>query len=174
LNVAAPQQGICAPQLTTMISPTADTNSYYAAFSINHRSQPEFDAGGLQLQLWNDDVPISLHNSTDNAMLNYYEDEELVTWTQVMAIEEGRLVFKVINGHSQTWGHFGGDDFAVSTPTTLTSLSQYLPSVSVNNSGISYAENRVHSLVIHRVRWITADGRITESENHFVVFPHYH
>ena len=47
-------------------------------------------------------------------------------------------------------------------PTTLENLNSYHPTVSVGNSGISYAANRVQSLVLKRVRVTTSEGEVLE------------
>lgn len=171
LNVTSPQQGICAPQLTTVISPTADTNSIYAALDVNHRALPDFAGGGLQLQLWNNESAENYVNLPNDSMLNYREAQETITWTQTMALQGGVLTFQVINGNSQTWGPFGGgDDLKVSVASSLADLNKYDPAVSVRNSGISYAANRVRSLTLTKVRWITSTGQVYEDANPKVVY----
>jgi hypothetical protein len=172
LNVLSPVQGIVAPQLTTVISPTGDTNSYYAVLAINHRALPDFAGGGLQLQLWRNDTAESYTNFHDDSMLNYREAQESITWTQAVQVNDGILTFEILNGNSQTWGQFGGDDLQISVPTGLTDLNSYSPAVSAGNSGISYAKNRVRSLTINRVRLIDAAGHVTEYSNLTVVYPH--
>jgi hypothetical protein len=172
LNVTSPVQGIVAPQLMTVISPRGDTNSIYAVLTINHRDLPEFAGGGLQLQIWNNKSAEKYTNFSNDAMLNYMEAEETVTWTQTMKIEDGKLIFAILNGHSQTWGQFGGtEDLQASVPTSLTNLNGYSPAVSIKNSGISYAANRVRALTINKVRWITATGQVYEDSNTKVIYP---
>jgi hypothetical protein len=172
LNVSSPQQGICAPQLTTVISPSCDTNSIYGAFAINHRALPEFTAGGLQMQIWNNDSPEKYENFANDMMLNYREAQETITWTQSMSLEGGVLTFQILNGRSQTWGVFGGsDDLKASVNSTVSNLINYSPNVSVKNSGISYASNRVQSLTITKVRWITSTGQVYEDSTPKVVYP---
>jgi hypothetical protein len=172
LDVTWPAQGIVAPQLATVISPVGHTNSIYGAFALNHRPLPEFAGGGLQLQVWNNDVAEQYVNYFDDAMLNHREAQETVTWTQAMSLENGNLTFEVLNGQSQTWGQFGGDSIKTTVAVGLADLNQYSPSVSVANSGISYAANRVRSLSIKKVRWITSDGQVYEDANPKVVYPH--
>jgi hypothetical protein len=67
-----------------------------------------------------------------------------------------------VDGTSETWGTFGGHDLTVSTPSTLTGLNSYLPAVSLNESGVGYAENRVVSLVLKKLVWVTEDGVVHE------------
>ncbi|MCC6127064.1 MAG: hypothetical protein IT426_19055 [Pirellulales bacterium] len=171
LNVSSPQQGIVAPQLATVISPYADTNSIYAVFAINHRPLPEFAGGGLQLQVWNNETSLRYANFADDSMLNYMEESETITWTQAMAVENGKLIFEILNGRSQTWGEFGGKSLQTDVQTNLTDLNDYSPLVSAEKSGISYAANRVRSLTLSKVRWITSTGQTYEDANAKVVYP---
>ncbi len=46
--------------------------------------------------------------------------------------------------------------------TTLGDLNGYTPTVSVENSGIAYAANRVQSLVLKRVRLFVSTGEVLE------------
>jgi hypothetical protein len=168
----SPQQGIVAPQLTAVISPQADTNSYYAVFAINHRALPDFAGGGLQLQVWRDNTAEAYTDFHNDSMLNYREAQETISWTQAVQVNDGILTFEILNGNSQTWGQFGGgDDLRISVPTSLTDLNGYSPAVSAGNSGISYAANRVRSLTINKIRLITASGQVTEYSNLTVVYP---
>ncbi|MBI2480844.1 MAG: hypothetical protein HYV60_20120 [Planctomycetia bacterium] len=49
LVVASPDSNSTAPQVSCTISPLSHVDSIHAAFELNHQSQPEFSAGGLQL-----------------------------------------------------------------------------------------------------------------------------
>lgn len=150
-----------APQVTCVIAPYASMDSLHAAFTLNHQSQPEYVAGGLQLQIWNDETPLTANNFPNAGTMT--QSGETVTWTQAMDLQEGRLTFEIINGNSTTWGQFGGQGYLkAEVDTTLANLNQYSPSVSVNNSGISYASNRVQSLALKRVRLILSTGEIVE------------
>jgi hypothetical protein len=171
LNVSAPEQGIVAPQLATAISPYADTNSIYAIFAINHRPLPDFSGGGMQLEIWNGETAEKYTSYTNDAMLNYMEEYETVTWTQVMTVENGNLTFEILNGNSKTWGQFGGSSLKMEVQSNLTDLNRYSPLVSVKNSGISYAANRVRSLTLDKVRWITSTGQTYEDATRKLVYP---
>ena len=89
---------------------------------------------------------------------------EVVTWTQAMSYEDGILSFEITNGHSATWGNFGGEGYLKSAAqeTEITTLSQYSPATSVSNSGVGFAGNRVASLVLKRARLIMSDGTVLE------------
>lgn len=157
-----------APQVTCVISPAANLDSLYAAFTLNHRGLPDFIPGGLQLQVWNNEMPLVVRDSPDVSVLSY--DGETITWTQAMELNDGSLTFKIVNGHSATWGEFGDQgNLKVSVNSSLTNLNNYNPTVSVKNSGIGFAANRVYSLVLLRVRLITSTGAVIEDNTERVV-----
>jgi len=161
LQVATPDPQSDAPQITCLFSPTGDISSIHAAFELNQRSVPWFSPGGLQLQLWNGEWPQGHAQAAATAVMQ--QPDETVEWTQSMEIAGGVLKFAVTGGHSTTWGDFGGDGLLkIEVPTTLTNLNQYDPQVSVDNSAVGYASNRVSSLVLKRVRVVTSDGDVVE------------
>src|SRR5262249_25694473 len=40
------------PQITTSMSPVSDNSTPFAAFDLNYREYPDFQAGGMQIQVW--------------------------------------------------------------------------------------------------------------------------
>lgn len=158
LVVAAPDPDSDAPQITCTISPTGQIASIHAAFDLNQRSLPDFQAGGLQLQVWDGETPVCAKTAPSGALMA--TPGEVVRWTQTMQLSESGLVFEITNGDSTTWGSFGGQGYLKAIlPTQLSSLDGYNPSVSVENSGVGYAGNRVQLLVLKRVRYYTSDGQ---------------
>jgi len=161
LILATPDPDSDAPQVTCVISPTGDVTSVYAAFELNHQSLPSFTPGGLQLQVWDGEVPLSHRRFPTAAILA--QPEEVVRWTQSVELVDGCLVFEIVGGSSGTWGRFGGQGYLKSgIGTTLQNLNAYHPSVSVANSGVSYAANRVESLILRTVRVVTSTGEVLE------------
>ena len=161
--VSEPDPDTDGPQVTCVISPVGDTNWLNAHFELNVRTVPYFRPGGLQLQLWYGESPVSHTHYPNTAIMS--TAGETVRWTQAMALNGGVLSFEIVNGESTTWGPFGGQGYLQSSITTgLSDLSGYSPSVSVANSGIGYAGNRVASLVLKRVRLINADGQVSEDD----------
>jgi len=55
--------------------------------------------------------------------------------------------------------------------TELTNLNTYDPAVSLTNSGVGYASNRVTSLTLTAIRAYSAAGLIGQDTNPKVVFP---
>lgn len=156
--VATPDMGSDSPQVTCVISPSGNVDSLYAAFELNHRSLPSYAPGGLQLQVWNGETALVAHSGPNGALLN--TSGERVTWTQGMTVSGGSVVFEIRNGASSTWGTFGGWGYLQAVASAgVSNLNGYQPDVSVKNSGVGFAGNRVQSLVLKQVRYFTSDGQ---------------
>jgi hypothetical protein len=159
LVVGETDEDVTAPQITTAISPRGDVDSLHAIFNLNHQALDVFAPGGMQLQLWNGDTPITHRKLRNGEVMT--EDGETVTWTQRMSVSGGYLTFLIVNGHSHTWGDFGNEYFLTARiQTELENLNLYNPEVSVGASGVVFAGNRVDSLTLKRVRAYTADGQV--------------
>ena len=104
-------------------------------------------------------------------LVHEYEAEVPLWYTgQCPLIDESTAVIAV-GGSSATWGNFGGQGYLkASVDTALANLNGYSPTVSVENSGISYAANRVQSLVLRRVRLRTSTGEMQEVEVALTVY----
>ena len=161
LVIGTPDADSVAPQVTCVISPSGDVASCHAALELNQQSLPSFVAGGVQLQVWEGEVPLSYRPFSNGAVLQ--QPGETIRWTQTMELADGNLTFEVINGTSTTWGGFGGQGYLkASVATELNSLNGYDPAVSAKNSGAGHAANRVQSLVLRRVRVYTSSGEQME------------
>jgi hypothetical protein len=160
LKVATPDPGSDAPQITCVFSPIGDISSLYAVFEVNQRSLPSFSPGGMQLQLWYGDTPLVRTDAEATGV--FHESDETVTWTQLLEVSGDQLRFAVVDGHSETWGDFGGDELKIDLPIGLANLNQYDPQVSVRHSAVGYASNRVKSLTLKRVRIVARTGETAE------------
>lgn len=160
LTVGNPDTSVAGPQVTCVISPIGNANSLYAIINLNHRAGDWFAPGGMQLQLWYGEIALSNKVHPNGGLLHH--SGENITWTQDMSVDdEGKLKFTVKNGQSQTWGSFGGQGYLTSTiATNLQNLNAYSPTVSIQNSGVVFAGNRVESLVLKRIRVHTASGQV--------------
>lgn len=160
LAIGEPDVQLSAPQATMVMSPAPDLNDQYFVFTLNHRDLPEYEPGGLQVQLWNgDDVDATASSSA--APLDQTNDT--ISWVQRLKVEDGTLTLEVVDGTSSSWGNFGGDDtLEISTPTTLTNLNGYRPAISLGESQVNYAGNRVQRLLLKKLVWTTADGQVHE------------
>lgn len=167
LVIDQPDPASLGPQATCVFSPLGNADVLYAALDLNHRSQPEFASGGLQLQVWLDDEPLATAESANQDRLHH--DNETVMWTHRMQLDNGQLTFSVVNGVSQSWGAFGNGELSLSFLTSLKSLDSYNPEVSASNSGIGFAGNRVISLKLKKVRAFTATGDVIETSPNYVI-----
>lgn len=170
LVVGDPDPDSNGPQVTCTLSTTGDIRSLHASFDLNFQESPTYAAGGLQLQVWNAERMLFQKGPSNNAVFS--TSNETVSWTQSMELNEGRLTFQVSNGSSSTWGTFGnGESLKLTFPVILSNLNGYQPGVSVKNSGIGYASNRVKSLTLQRVRYILSTGDQYEDTQATVVYP---
>ena len=166
--VGEPDPDTDSPQVTCVISACGDVESVHAVFELNQQSLPIFSPGGLQLQLWDGEVPLCDRKFPSYAILA--QAGETIRWTQSVELDDGKLIFEIKDGTSTTWGGFGGQGYLKAVvDTTLTSLNAYRPEISANNSGINYAENRVQSLILKRVRAYTSTGEMIEHDTARVV-----
>ena len=167
LVIGEPDSKLSAPQLGTVMTPEQDTSRLYVTFLLNHRFNPTYARGGLELQLWFLDEQLGWVTFGDKVLGNA---DERVRWTQQLEVRDAYLSFQVKDGHSETWGSFGnGDSCRLRVPTDLTDLNHYHPGVSVKNSGITFGSNRVRSLVLKAVRGYLASGELLVEDSAPVV-----
>jgi hypothetical protein len=160
LQIAEPGADSSAPQVSMVMSATGDSDNEFFVFNINHHSTPQYAPGGMQVQMWDSDGLVEDQSGYESGTLSLAN--EVITWVQRLTVDEGQLTFGIHNGSSETWGGFGGWDLQISTPTSLTGLNAYRPAVSLTESQVSYAENRVSSLVLKKLVWHTDDGQVFE------------
>jgi hypothetical protein len=160
LQVGQPDTDRSAPQTTMVMSPTGDVMGTHFLFTLNHMTVPDYQPGGMQIQLWNGEELVDQKAGHDSAALEH--SDETVHWTQQISLQGGKLRFKVFDGESETWSTFGGEEFSVNVDSSLTSLNGYRPSVSLGESQVGYAENRVVSLTLTKIVWVTDDGQVHE------------
>lgn len=170
LVVAQPDVNSAGPQVTCSIFPTHLTDTLNATILLNHRTIPDFAAGGLQLQLWDGDYVVATRRIPNESVLS--NDGETVTWTVRLEIShQNELLLSIFNGNSTTWGSFGNQGYLnITMPTTLPDLSGYSMNNSMNNSGVSFASNHVQSLKLLRVR-LTDANNVTNTVSGGTVFP---
>ena len=162
LVLKTPDQNSAGPQVVCTISPFNHVSGVHAAVELNHQSLPQFVPGGIQVQAWDDENPLGSQKFPNASLLSH--DNETVSWTQSMRLENGSLIMEVTDGTSQSWGNFGGQGYLKwSIATQLTSLEAYSTDVTVANSGVSYGANLVEHLEIKEVRLIMSDGTVIVS-----------
>ena len=159
LKVADPETERSAPQTTMVMSPTGDLEGLHFLFTLNHSNAVSYEAGGMHVQLWDESDLLSETVGEPQGVLSHHGEK--LTWVQRIDLEDGELIFRIVEGNSETWGDFGGgDDLRIKAPTSLANLNAYRPAVSINESQVGYAENRVQSLVLMKLIWRTDDGQV--------------
>lgn len=163
LVVDTPDPNSSGPQITCSIAPHAADDSLYAAFELNHRTLPEFERGGMQLQVWSG--AYNLENNPYPQQQIMSTAGETVTWTMSMKLNGENLTFEVLDGHSSTWGNFGGQGYLRSSQSCdLENLNAYSPEDTIDNSGVGFASNRVHSLTLKQVRYYLSNGEVVTDD----------
>ncbi len=169
VKVGEPDPDTHAPQIINVISPTGSLSKHYAILELNHSTQPEYDEGGLQLQLWSDEAYVKNATHTNATLLA--NASETIRYTLAMSISNGSLKFRVQNGSSTSWGSFGGDDLQVSCIAELPSLAEYSPTVSVGKSRVAFAGHRVDKFTLKAIRYYRNDELIKTEESPRQVHP---
>jgi hypothetical protein len=160
LHLTQPDPGLSAPQTTMVMCPTDNLEDEYFLFTLNHSTVPNYQPGGMQVQLWNGEEVVETQLGAATGALS--SGGEVVRWVQRMTLADGTLTFQIDGGSSNSWGVFGGEDLTISLATPLESLNKYRPAISLTDSGVSYAENRVETLVLKKLVWVTEDGTVHE------------
>lgn len=146
-----------SPQIATQMNHNSNNNADYAIFCINYQEYPKFVEGGLEIQLWEEDVVVEV-DTKGGVTLNL--SGETISWTQSMTVKEGKITFAIKNGKSETYGEFGGDGFSVSQNAQAGSLDSYVMASSLENSGAVLGKNRVTSMKLKEVRYYYSNGTV--------------
>ncbi len=160
LQVNEPDVQLNSPQITTAVMPLGPNSSTVFFLDINHGSDPDYSEGGLQLRAEQNGECSESKRLLNGAKLN--RSSETIKWTQVMIWQGSQLKFGIVSGQSQTWNSFGGSESFVDVPIYSGSLDAYRPADSLRSSGVVYAENRVASLTLLRVRLFNSLGQMVE------------
>jgi hypothetical protein len=158
LSIGVPDTGRSAPQATMVMSPTGNLDSTYFLFTLNCRNLPSYQPGGVQVQRWEGN---SVANSGTGSIAEpLSQSADTVSWTQRVTLHDGTITFEVVDGSCDSWGHFGNDgSLKLTSETSLDRLNGYKPAISLTESQIGYADNRVKSLTLKKLVWLTDDGQ---------------
>ena len=163
LVVRTPNVAKTAPQLLNVISPVANVSSVHAILEINHSTQPEFTAGGLQLQGWNGDTLTGFHHGSPAGALRF--DNEIIRYTLRMEIGDDKLTVEVVNGRSDSWGAFGGKGILKThMKCDVNDLSRYSPQFSADRSRVGYGGRRVDRFYLDRTRYFS-DAKLIRQDD---------
>ncbi len=158
VQIATPDPAGDAPQIITAMSSTNRLEDVHCIFEMNHSTLPDYNSGGMGLQIWSSDTNLTYMVHPKTGPLS--TDGEVITYSMTMTLTGGDIVFEVKNGSSDTWGNFGIGYFKTSVPTSQTAFTLYSPDVSVANSKVGFAKNRVQKFVLKQVRYYSVTGEI--------------
>jgi hypothetical protein len=172
LVVAEPAPVAFAPEVTTVMSPLSQLGNPSFYFTLNPGGKRDQDNGGLRLKLWRGGSPPVIQRTREGRALEH--SGERVTWTQVLSVERGRLRFAIEDGHSRSWGAFGGEAaLSMEITSSLANLDRYTPDLSILSSGLSgtlLSPPRVHQLTLVEVRTYSRAGLLSRSTSPAVVY----
>ena len=161
LEIGIPDPDVDGPQVLSVIAPECSIDECHAVFEMNHNTSPENWAGGMQIQHWHGEDVLGHKTKFEGQMLA--TPNELITYTMKMHLHDSDIHFEVKNGHSTTWGNFGGASLTLHSETDHTNLDCYNPLTSLKYSRASFASNRVKRFVLKEVRYYAADGTLIET-----------
>jgi hypothetical protein len=168
LRTYQPDPSIYSPQVTFFVTPDSTKSDTYFQLQMNYAADNVFSAGGFHVAAVKSDSMVDEERSDQQITLSLPSDS--LTWTNVMAVVDGKLLFAVKDGLCQEWGQFGGPEYLVQIDGSATShLAQYNYVDSIENVDIGFGKNRVQSIKLKHVRLFRADGSVstidlTESE----------
>lgn len=161
LSVGEPDAASSSPQVSMVMSPTGNLTGQYFVFTLNHHSDPGWIPGGYQVQRWDGQELVASRVGPHESTLT--QTDETIRWVQRTKLEDGTLVFEIEDGESQSWGEFGDEGhLRLTVASEMANLNSYRPAISLEESGVSFAGNRVRSLTLLKLRWIDSAGQSYE------------
>lgn len=169
--IGTPDASDEAPQIITVVSPTGSVSGNHFVFELNHATQPEYAAGGMQLQSWYGEEVKEFRNFPKYGLLRSIGEE--ITFTVSMSLDGSNLHVEIQDGDSSTWGAFGGTGYLkITQATDLNTLRGYDLNTSIKNSRIGFASHRVQNFVRKEVRFYTQHGLMATDLADRVVYQH--
>lgn len=150
LVLNTPDLSFPAPQIVIAMKPSVHSTKT-AMFLVNHHDSPQFQAGGGQIQIWDDDVLRSYKSFAGPTLIR---EGERVTWTQYMTRANGRFHFGLKAVEGEAWGTNTADTLGgpISFSDWRHVFDDYSSDNSVEAATITFADERVNSLRLVRVR----------------------
>lgn len=156
IQIGTPEPEADSPQITTVIAPAWTLEGSYGVFDLNCATQPGFASGGVQLQLWFNGAITQTCSNTNWDSIHFMD--EVIRYTSVISVEDGKMVYQILNGSSTSWGAFGAGELRLERPTWREHLNAYSPEFSVYNSRIGFASHRVRNFTLERIRYYMKTG----------------
>jgi len=164
LVVANPDALLDAPQVTVTMVPFLQKPNLHLQVNLNYALKPDFASGGIQVRIQNEDSTLAhVHRKAGIQLSN---PSEVVQWTTAIQKTESGYGYGIQTGNGTSWGEFGGPNYFLSLnhSTTSAGLEGYTPVSSLENSGATYAGNRVTSLYLKRFRVYANSGLLAEHQ----------
>jgi hypothetical protein len=168
LVLNTPDLSFPSPQVVIPMKSWRDSGKT-AYFLVNHHDYPTFQAGGGQIQLWNNGVQLATKSFEGPTLVR---DGEVVTWTQYLERKDGKLRFGLSAVEGEAWGTNTADTLGgpVEIADTFPSFTAYETSYSAENAVITFGDERVHSLKLVAVRKYKLNGQF-DTEGPRNVYP---
>ena len=170
LVLNTPDISFPAPQIVVTMKP-GTTSSKTAHFLINHHDTPAFQAGGGQIQLWDNGVLRSYKSFAGPTLLI---EGERVTWTQYIERSGGKFHFGLSAVSGEAWGTNTASDLGgpVAFSDSKTIIDLYDSNISRTGAVITFGDERVYSLKLLKVRkFESSSDLIPDEEGPYTVFP---
>jgi hypothetical protein len=154
-----------APQIITAMSSTDRLEDVHVLFELNHATLPNYQAGGMGLQIWSSETNLAYMTHPIQGVLNH--QDEVIRYTMTQKISNGVIKFEVKNGSSTTWGTgtWGKGGFYLQVPTSQTAVPNYSPETSVKFSKIAFAKHRVKKFALKASRTYGPNGALISQDN---------
>ena len=160
LRTYQPDPSIYSPQVTFFVTPDSTKSDTYFQLQMNYAADDVFSAGGFHVAAVNNENMVDEERSDQQITLSLPSDT--LTWTNVMAVVDGKLMFAVKDGLCQEWGQFGGPEYLVQIEGSATNnLDQYNYEDSIGNVDIGFGRNRVQMAKLKCVRLFRLNGSMT-------------
>jgi hypothetical protein len=160
LVLNTPDLSFPAPQIVVMMKPAVNSPKT-ALFLVNHHDTPAFNAGGGQIQIWDQDVLRTYKSFQGPTLIRV---GERVTWTQYMERSGGKFAFGLSAVSGDAWGTNTASDLGgpISFSDIKPVFDGYSAQNSVENATITFGADRIHSLKLLQVRKYPSDGTPVE------------
>lgn len=165
--IAEPDAATSSPQIMNFISPIQSTSGVFGLVQVNHRGDPEFKGGGLQVQGWVGSWLSGTAEATKYAIL--YRSSDNVRYTVAMEKVGSSIRFELLNGRSRTWGRFAQTPVSVTVAVDNPTLEYYSPEFSVANTNVNLGAHRVDILYLTATRFKYSDGTTVTDDTDRVI-----
>ncbi len=157
MTVNDPEPNNNSPQVAFFMYPDADHADCYFQLQMNYAAEDQYSSGGFRVGAFCNEAPVDEERSVVRESLAWSNDK--LTWTNAMAVFNGKLMFALKDGRGVQWGTFGGPAYLVEMDDQeLHSLEHYSPENSIAAVDIGFGANRVSSIRLKRVRLRYTDG----------------